>query len=155
MSIPWCPFVAVLVAACGLLTATDDAKQQAIMKDRKHIEGTWRIIALEVNGNKAPGEDAKSLTVVNSPDGTWSLRSKDREISRGASSIDPMKKPSTIDFEVTEGPGKNDQHLGIYELGEKTRKLCFAPPGKDRPTEFSSTPGSGYVLVTLEREKAK
>ena len=43
--------------------------------------------------------------------------------------------------------------VGIYELGEKSRKLCFALPGKDRPTEFSSAPGSEHILVTFERVK--
>jgi uncharacterized protein (TIGR03067 family) len=66
-----------------------------------------------------------------------------------------MKKPKTIDFTATEGEGKGNQYLGIYELSEKTRKMCFAPPGKERPTEFSSMPGSEHILVTFEREKNK
>jgi uncharacterized protein (TIGR03067 family) len=93
--------------------------------------------------------------VVNGSDGTWTLRSDDKEMNKGTSTIDPRKKPKTIDFTITEGEGKGNEHLGIYELGEKTRKLCFASPGKERPTEFSSAPGSGQILVTFEREKAK
>jgi uncharacterized protein (TIGR03067 family) len=87
-------------------------------------------------------------------DGTWSIHTDDKVI-KGTSTIDPTKKPKTIDFTPTEGDGKGELHLGIYELGEKTRKLCFAPPGKDRPTEFSSMAGSEQILVTFEREKAK
>ena len=132
-----------------------DAKDEAIKKDRKQIEGTWRVVALEVNGNKAMDEDAKKLTWSTAPDGTWSLLSEGKEISKGTSTIDPTKKPKTIDFTPTEGEGKGNQYLGIYELGEKTRKMCFAPPGKERPTEFTSTPGSEHILVTFEREKAK
>jgi uncharacterized protein (TIGR03067 family) len=132
-----------------------DAKDEAIKKDRKQIEGTWRLVALEVDGNKAKEEDAKKLTVVNGSDGTWSLRSEDKEISKGTSTIDPTSKPKTIDFIPTEGQGKGNQYAGIYESGEKTRKLCFAPVGKDRPTEFSSMPGSHYILVVFEREKAE
>ena len=41
-----------------------DAKDEAIKKDRKQIEGTWRVIALEVNGNKAMEEDAKKILPV-------------------------------------------------------------------------------------------
>ena len=141
--------VIVVIAFAG------DAKDAAITKDRKKIEGTWRVIAFEVDGNKGTEEDAKKLTVVNGADGTWSLRSEEKEMNKGTSTIDPTKKPKTIDFTITEGEGKGNQHLGIYELGEKTRKLCFASPGKERPTEFSSAPGSGQILVTFEREKAK
>jgi len=143
----------MLIAGSGLLAATDDAKDQAIKKDRKQIAGTWRIVALEVNANKAKEEDAKKLTVVNGSDGTWSLLSEGKVISKGTSTFDPTKKPKTIDFTPTEGEGKGKEFLGIYELGAKTRKMCFAPAGKERPTEFSSMSDSGHILVTFEREK--
>jgi hypothetical protein len=48
---------------------------------------------------------------------------------------------------------KNPYFNGL--LGDNTRKLCFAPPGKDRPTDFATTPGSQFVLVMFEREKTK
>jgi uncharacterized protein (TIGR03067 family) len=145
--------VGMLMTAITAIASADDAKDEAIKKDRKMIEGTWRIVALEVNGNKSSDEDAKKLSVVNGPDGVWSLLSEGKEVAKGTNSFDPTKKPKTIDFTITEGGGKGNVHLGIYELGEKTRKLCFAPTGKDRPTEFSSTAGSEHILVTFEREK--
>ena len=148
-------FVGFLLTAIGMIASADDTKDELIRKHHKQMEGTWRIVALEINGNKAKKEDAGKLTVVNGADGTWSLRSEDDEISKGTSTIDPTKKPRTIDFTPTEGGGKDNLYPGIYELGEKTRKLCFAPPGMERPTEFSSTPGSEHILVTFEREKAR
>ncbi|MEK6263131.1 MAG: TIGR03067 domain-containing protein [Planctomycetota bacterium] len=148
-------FVGVLLTAVVARAFADEAQDEAIKKDRKLIEGTWRVVALEIDGNKSMEEDARKITVVNGSDGTWSLRSEGNEICKGTSTIDPAKKPKTIDFTVTEGEGKGNQYPGIYELGEKTRKLCFAPPGNARPTEFSSSPGSEHILVTLEREKSK
>ena len=148
-------FVGVLLTAVVARAFADVAQDEAIKKDRKLIEGTWRVVALEIDGNKSMEEDARKITVVNGSDGTSSLRSEGNEISKGTSTIDPTKKPKTIDIVPTEGEGNGKQHLGIYELGEKTRKLCFAPPGKARPTEFSSTLGSEHILVTLEREKTK
>lgn len=141
-----------------LLTATasaDDAKDEAIRKDRKRIQGTWQVTALTINGNKAKDEDAKKLTVVNDDKGTWNLRSGNMEISKGTSTFDPTKKPKTIDFTPTDGGGKGDQFLGIYQLGKNARKLCFAPAGKDRPTEFSSTPENQHILVEFERVKSE
>lgn len=143
-----------LIAVAAIATA-DDAKDEAIKKDRKLIEGTWRVVALEVDGNKAADEDAKKISVVNGPDGTWTLFSDGKEIGKGTNSFDPTKKPKTIDFTPTEGEGKGNLYLGIYELGENTRKLCFAPPGKDRPADFISMPGTDQILVTFEREKGK
>ena len=155
MKTTFCGFwiVGALVMAITAIASPDDAKDEAIKKDRKLIEGTWRIVALEINGNKSNDEDAKKLSVVNGPDGTWSLLSEGKEVAKGTNIFDPTKKPKTIDFTITEGGGKGNVHLGIYELGEKTRKLCFAPTGKDRPTEFASTSGNEHILVTFEREK--
>ena len=151
-------FSLIVIGAFLMATTTvacaNDAKDEAIKKDRKLIEGTWRIVALEVNGNKAGEEDARKLSVVNGSDGTWRLLSEGKEISKGTSTIDPTKKPKCLDFTTTEGEEKGKPYLGIYELGEKTRKMCFAPPGKERPTEFITTAGSEHILVTFEREKA-
>jgi uncharacterized protein (TIGR03067 family) len=144
----------MLVAMAAIATA-DDAKEEAIHKDRKLIGGTWRVVSLEVNGNKVSDDDAGKITVVNGPDGTWTLFSDGKEVGKGTNSFDPTKKPKTIDFTQTLEEGKGNLYLGIYELGEDTRKLCFAPPGKDRPTEFISMPGTDHILVTFEREKAK
>lgn len=148
-------WVGIMLTAVVAIASADDAKDAAVKKDRKRYEGTWRAVTLEVNGNKAMEEDAKKITVVNGSDGTWSLRLEDKEIGKGTSTIDPTKQPKTIDFTPTEGEGKGNQYLGIYEIGEKTRKLCFAELGKERPTDFTSTPGSQQILVTFEREKAK
>lgn len=129
----------------------NDEKEKAIQADRKQIEGTWQIIALEVNGNQASEADAKKLIVVNGNDGTWKLSHDGKEISRGTSTFDPLQKPKTIDFTITEGESKGQSFLGIYEFGGKTRKLCFAPPGKPRPTRFVSEAGSEHALVTFEK----
>lgn len=151
-------------ALCGLLCVgalfatialADDAKDEAIKKDKKLIEGTWRATELVVDGNKSQEEDAKKIKVVNASDGTWTLFSDDQEIAKGTSTFDPSQKPKTIDFMTTEGEGEGKTHLGIYELEENTRKVCFVAPGKDRPTDFTSTSGSERILVVFQREKAK
>ena len=147
-----------LLVAGTLLTSiafADSVKDDAIKQDRKRIQGTWRVVALEINGNKSKQEDIKKLTVVNRADGQWSLRSEDKVISGGTSQLDPTKKPKTIDFTPSEGDTKGKLHHGIYELGKGTRKLCFVPPGKERPTDFSSAIGSERILVTFDRVKAK
>lgn len=150
-----CLYTGTMFIVIGGLAGADDPREQAIRKDRKQIAGTWRALALEVNGDVAAKEDARKITVVNGPDGSWSIRSDDQEISRGTSTIDPLENPKTIDITVTEGDGAGNLYLGIYELGENTRKLCFAPSGEKRPTDFYSAPGSQHIFVTFEREPAK
>lgn len=149
-----CFIAGVLLQSIGAVAA-DDAKDEAIKRDRKRIEGTWRIAALEINGNKSKDEDAEKLMVVNGSDGTWRLFSEEKQTSKGTSTFDPTQKPKTIDFTVTEGGGKGNQYLGIYDLRDNKRKLCFAPSGKDRPTVFASVPGSEHILVIFERVKTE
>lgn len=146
--------IGVLTTALGAAAPGLD-KEDAIKKDRKQYEGTWRAVTLEVDGNKGGEEDVKKIIVINHADGAWSIRLDDKEIGKGTSTIDPTQKPKTIDIKPTEGGGLGTTYFGIYEIGAKTRKVCLAPQDKQRPNEFSTSAGSGRILVTFEREKAK
>lgn len=147
--------VGALITAIAATAFADDVKDAAIQKDRNQIKGTWRVVELVVNGNMAKDEDARKLTVVNGSDGTWSIHSEGKEITKGTSTFDPTKTPKTLDFTPTEGDAAGNQYVGIYELGENTRKMCFAPQGKGRPADFSSSLGSDIICVTFEREKSE
>ena len=147
---------ALLFVVIGLLftvspTTAGDAKDEAIKKDRKKYEGTWQVVALEVDGNKLPEEDAKKFTVVNEADGKWAIEVEGKVIARGTSEIDPTKKSKAVDLTVTEGDNKGQTVLGIYEFGDDTRKVCLGQPDKGRPTEFSSKAGGGHILAVLKR----
>ena len=135
------------------LTAAGDAKDEAIKKDRKQYEGTWQVVSLEVDGKQVPEEDAKKITVVNEADGQWAIEVEGKVVARGTSEIDPTKKPKAVDLTVTEGDDKGKTALGIYEIGEDTRKVCLGQPGKERPAEFSSTAGGRLILAVLKRVK--
>jgi hypothetical protein len=63
-----------LVAAAGLVALADTPDNQAIRQNRKKYEGTWRVVALEVNGVQAPETDARKITVTNGADGTWAVQ---------------------------------------------------------------------------------
>ncbi len=147
--------VGILAASVAAIAAGDDAKDEAIKKDRKRIQGTWRIVTAVLNGQELKEEETKKFTVVNGNDGTWKLLAGSEKSSSGTSTIDPTKNPKNIDFTAVDQAGNEEHYLGIYELGENTRKLCFSKPGMNRPTEFASTAESGTSLVTFERAKDK
>ena len=142
-----------LLLVGGPLLAAGDAKDEAVKKDRKRYEGTWQVVSLEVDGNKAAEEDARKITVINEADGKWAIEVEGKVVARGTSEIDPTKKPKTVDLTMTEGEDKGKTSLGIYEFGEDSRKVCLAPAGKARPAEFSSTAANGHVLAVLKRMK--
>ncbi|MBI1790850.1 MAG: TIGR03067 domain-containing protein [Acidobacteria bacterium] len=72
-----------------------------------------------------------------------------------ATEIDPDKNPMTIDMAYTEGDPKGRTALGIYKIEDDVLTICRAAPGKARPSEFSSQPGSGHTLMTYRREKSR
>jgi uncharacterized protein (TIGR03067 family) len=145
--------LALLATCLGLVRAGDDAQNEAIKKDRKLYEGTWRVVSLEVDGNKTADEDAQKIVVVNKADGSWTIQVDGKEVAKGTSTIDPTKKPKTIDLTTSEGDAAGKTALGIYEIDKDSRKVCIAKPEEERPTEFSSKAGSGHILVTFKREK--
>ena len=53
----------------AVISSAEDSKDEAIKKDRKQLEGTWSVVALEVDGNIAGAEDVKKITVVIGADG--------------------------------------------------------------------------------------
>jgi uncharacterized protein (TIGR03067 family) len=146
-------FLGAWFAILTPLCLAHDSLDQAIEKERKVLEGTWRMTYLEIDGNRVAEDDFKKLTVVNAADGTWSLRVDDNEINKGNSTLDPTMKPKTVDFTPSDGDNAGKLHQGIYELDGDTRRLCVAPPGQPRPKEFSSNSGSQHILITFAREK--
>jgi uncharacterized protein (TIGR03067 family) len=145
--------IASLLAVSTPLTVARDAKEEAIKKDRKQYTGTWQVVSLEVDGKKAAEEDAKKINVINEADGKWTIEVDGKVVAWGTSQIDPTKKFKAVDLTVTEGDSKGKTALAIYEIKGDTRKVCYAPPGMERPTEFSSKAGSGHILVVLKRVK--
>jgi len=130
----------------------DNSDDEAVKKDRKRIEGTWKVVSFTINGNQSTGDIGK-IIVVNGADGSWNLTVNDQELVQGATTINPSKKPKEIDITPTTGDDKGKMYPGIYEVADDTRKLCFAPTGKPRPTEFTSVAGTDHVLVMFERVK--
>src|SRR6266852_5961148 len=105
--------VGLVFVGFGPLLAAGDAKGEAIKKDRKKFEGTWEVVSLGVDGNKAGEEDAKKITVINEADGKWTIEAEGKVVARGTSVIDPMKKPKTVDLTVTDGEDRGKTALGV------------------------------------------
>lgn len=145
--------VGLLFVGLGALLAADDAKDEAIRRDRKKYAGTWQVVSLEVDGNKAAEDDAKKITVINEADGKWTIEAEGKVVASGTSVIDPTKRPKTVDLTVTHGEDKGMTALGIYEFSDDTRRVCLATAGKERPTEFATRSGSGHILAVLKRVK--
>ena len=126
-------------------------QENPVAVDRDRYAGIWRVVSIESNG-EVSSDEKRTIFVANAPDGTWTLTVDGREVSRGTSTIDPLAVPKEIDLEIKAGDGTGSVLKGIYEVGEKTRRLCFRGGNGWRPRAFSGAAGSGSVLIVFDRQ---
>lgn len=123
-------------------TLADDAKS-----DQEQLQGTWKVLSFELNGNKAPEDVRQKIRliykedklIVEGPDGDKKFQF----------SLDPDSKPKTIDVTHLEGEQKGKSAKGIYNLENGMLTVCAGEAGGNRPTEFRA--GANVVLAVFER----
>jgi uncharacterized protein (TIGR03067 family) len=119
--------------------AQDDAE-----KELKKAEGIYVMVAGEPKGEKLPEKIVKTGTLTIKGD-KHTVKLGDDSII-GTHKLAPTKKPKEIDATDTEGSFKGKTYLGIYKLEKGVFTVCFAPPGMDRPKEFTTKSGTGEIL---------
>src|SRR5262245_43423151 len=125
----------VVVLSVGALIAADAQNAQ---KDLQNLEGTWQLVSGERDGKKFTDEEVKKTKLFIKGD-TFRIPGTDVGTSQdGTIKIDPSKKPKEMDATTGSGPDKGKTWQGMYELDGDMYKVCFAPPGKDRPKELFS-----------------
>jgi uncharacterized protein (TIGR03067 family) len=122
-----------------------------IKKDLERMRGTWHAVSITQNGDSQPLEGAlANLQVVITGD-RRAVQAGDIVYSRTVFRINPMATPRTIDVTMTEGALRGKTLLGIYEIDGDHQRICLAPDGVARPTEFVSKPDSGHTLTVFKR----
>jgi uncharacterized protein (TIGR03067 family) len=150
----WLAVVTTLAAVECTVRAADD-RGEAVKKDLEKVAGTWQLISREKDGKNAADDEVKRTTLVLTGD-KYSIQVDGKTVEEGTFRIDPSQKPKAIDVHPTKPEGK--VQLGIYEMAEAdTIRVCFTHPGsaETRPTEFSTTKGTGHVMEMCKRAKAK
>lgn len=120
----------------------------AAAKPGSELLGTWVLLTTEFDGKQkpVPKELHGEYFVTITPD-HYSDFLHDHELERMTWKAEPGAKPRTLDLITKTGTRK-----AIYAIEGNSLRVCFAEPGKDRPTSFSSAkPGCG--LLSYERKK--
>jgi len=140
----------LLLLGFGLSAALADSKNDASAKDLEAMQGDWAVVEYVVDGVKAEDDNAQSLfrTIKGNH---YTVYLFDKPLGSGTIKLDATQKLKHIDSLPDKMPDK--PFLGIYEIEQNRIKVCYAPPGKDRPTTFESKKGSGHSLMIWEREK--
>jgi uncharacterized protein (TIGR03067 family) len=137
----------------GLAAAfADEPGGKAVQPGLEQFDGAWVPVSVLDSGVAREESELKGLrTVVKA--GKVIHYNKGEEYARGSFTIGAGKTPAEIDFTHESGSEKGQTHKGIYKVEGTTATFCYAEAGKDRPTEFASTKGSGTRLLVLKREK--
>lgn len=138
-----------MIAGLCLLLARCNRQAPAPETDLDRLRGTWNLVSAMQDGNALPQDKVKQTTIVFKGDTFLFPGSTEYATSRaGTIKLDETKTPKEMDAISTD----KEVMLGIYALETNGYKVCFAPAGKPRPTEFTSASGSGYILQSWERQ---
>lgn len=74
--------------------------------------------------------------------------------NRATYTLQPTRKPATIDLVPADGPHKGKTLKGIFAVEKGALKLCMGKEGEDRPTAMRSKAGDERVLVVLKKVAA-
>jgi uncharacterized protein (TIGR03067 family) len=141
----------LLLLTVGLLIGADAPKDDAANKELKKLEGSYVMISGEEKGDKLPETTVKNAKLTIEGD-KCTVKVGDETVV-GIHKLDPTKKPKAIDRKDTAGMFKGKTALGIYKLEKGEFTICFAAPGKERPTEFTTKSGTGVFLYVWKQQE--
>ena len=114
------------------------------------IQGHWKLICGETNGQDEPEEDIERSTLVIV--GNQHTVTVGEAVMKGTHTIDPTQHPMTIDSTDTAGPFENISLKGIFKMEDDVLSICFGAPDGERPTEFTTKDGKATILHVWKRQ---
>jgi uncharacterized protein (TIGR03067 family) len=139
----------VLAAGLGFIGVAADEGKDPARKELDRLQGEWKLVSATRDGKDMPEERVRGYRNTVKGD-RFTVSHDGKDVETGKMQLNPAKKIKEVNLVLAEG---KQMALGIYELSGDTYKLCYAPPGKERPTEFSGKAGTGWTLSVWQREK--
>ena len=142
--------VCVLLIMVPSLLLAEDKKGPKPPTDIERLQGTWKVVSIEVNGNAEENEVGKTLTF----DGVKFVL-QGLEDAKFTLKLNPDKNPR--EFDLLDKEGKVFLK-GIYKLDGNTLTACYANKLDDalkRPKEFSGAEGRNQVLLTAKKDERR
>jgi uncharacterized protein (TIGR03067 family) len=139
---------ALLVLAAALFGPADDPAKSDLDK----LQGTWVLVKMEAEGDEVPAEHFEGRNAVYEGN-RLTLREGEDVRRRGIVTLDPSRKPKSMNTWDRDGPYEDSTVPGIYEVEGDTLRVCFARPNQDRPKEFTTKGGTGFLYCVYKRKK--
>lgn len=123
--------------------------EHATKIDLAMLQGTWVVESRTAVGKKILAEDIKGEAFAVAGE-TITALTKDG-VERATFKLDAVPVPATLDLTVSEGSGKGDKRLAVYELDGHRLKLHTGVAGGTRPEGFESKVGKDSVVTIFKR----
>jgi uncharacterized protein (TIGR03067 family) len=138
----------LLFAALTFAAEAEDANARDLQK----MQGDWMVASMVTNGFQVPDDEAQSMfrTVK---ENKYTVFRFEKAVSEGTFQTDATQQPKTIDSRRKGLPDDAPSILGIYEFDGPRLVICNAPPGQERPSDFSAPEGSQHTRIVWEPEK--
>jgi len=143
---------ALLIAFATLAFTPAWAEEPAVKKDMGALQGEWSMVSGSADGQPMPDEMRTQMKRVCKGDEA-TVTMGPRVFLKAKFTIDPSKKPKTIDYQMIEGVTKGNTQVGIYEVDGDTFRSCFSAPGDPRPADFTSKFGDRRTVSVWQRQK--
>jgi uncharacterized protein (TIGR03067 family) len=139
-------FGVLLVLTTPLLVSAADEDAR---KEFKALQGKWKAVALEAGGKPLPKESVPDFLFIVGADGKATGKMGKIEYQAKVS-VDPTKKPRTIDNVHETGAHKGKKQFGIYKVEGGKWIVCITAPGateSDRPKSFETKDTKNVVFI--------
>jgi uncharacterized protein (TIGR03067 family) len=138
----------LLVSLSSALAQQPPDKATLIRQDYDALTGRWQLVKSIVDGKAVPEAVVKeTVLITDHNEFRFPADARVGTAPLGKFTIDPTKRPKTVDSTALSGPDKGKVTKGIYEIIDANNKrACWGKAGGTRPTDFTSAPGSGRTL---------
>jgi uncharacterized protein (TIGR03067 family) len=138
------------VGIAAWLAAAD--KDDKAKEDKKNLQGAWKLMSFEVAGKGDDDTKDENRELLIEGD-KITVKNEGKDVEKNSFTLDPTKKPKSIDVITLTGEEKDKKRLGIYELDGDNLKICIDDKGETRPAEFKTKEKGNQILVVLKRVK--
>jgi uncharacterized protein (TIGR03067 family) len=117
-------------------------------KGPKELQGTWKLISVEIEGEAKEPIGGQVLWTISGEDVSYG----DRKLA--TLTVDAGSSPQLIDLKFTDPEGV--VYEGIYRVEKGILKICINGQGdgaKNRPTSFATVDKPNWRLLTFEQRK--
>jgi len=116
------------------------------------LQGQWVCDSMEQDGKPLPRRAYRERRLFFGGN-RFLIRDGVEVVQAGTGALD-ADAPAGLDLAIAAGAMRGVTMLGLFELKGDVLRLCLDTAGRERPTEYKTSPDSGLIMAVYKREKS-